>query len=56
MRDELDPASAFDPDEFNALIERVERGPEGWLDDSNQELEARYEGVAADAEGAALKA
>lgn len=36
------PASAFDAEELGALIERVERGPDDWLEDSNVELDTRY--------------
>ena len=35
------PETAYDPDELGALIERVARGPEDWLDDSDAELEVR---------------
>ncbi len=37
-----DPADAYGPDDCFALADRVERGPEHWLDDSNAELDARY--------------
>ena len=37
-----DPTAAFEPDEFAALIERVEHGPEEWRTDSDVERDARY--------------
>ncbi|WP_417321071.1 hypothetical protein [Erythrobacter aureus] len=42
--DDGNPASAFETGDLAALADRVERGPEHWLDDSNEELDARYEG------------
>jgi hypothetical protein len=44
----FDPASAFAADDLGALIERVERGPEEWLEDPNDEFDARYGGGRAD--------
>ena len=38
-----DPVDAYDPDDCAALADRVERGPEHWLDDSNAEFDARSE-------------
>jgi hypothetical protein len=38
-----DPVDAFDPDDCAALADRVERGPEHWLDDSNAEFDAKLE-------------
>ena len=36
------PAAAFDAEELDALIARVEGGPEDWLEDSDVERDARY--------------
>ena len=53
-----DPTAAFEPDEFAALIERVESGPEEWLDTSDDEFGARFgweeEDDDAEEEGAGL--
>lgn len=38
-----DPVDAYDPDDCAALADRVERGPEHWLDDSNAEFDAKFE-------------
>ncbi len=37
-----EPAAAFEPDDVEPLCDRVERGPEHWLDDSEAEAEARF--------------
>lgn len=42
MPNDVEAAAAFAPDDIGALIERVERGPEDWLGDSNEEGNARY--------------
>ena len=36
------PASAFEPDEVGALIDRVETGPEDWHREAQDELDARF--------------
>lgn len=35
-------SSAFEADDLVGLIERVEKGPENWLESSDAELDARY--------------
>ena len=37
-----EPAAAFEPDDLDPLCDRVERGPENWLDDSDLEADARF--------------
>lgn len=37
-----EPAAAFEPDDVGPLCDRVERGPEHWLEDSDEEAEARF--------------
>jgi hypothetical protein len=37
-----EPAAAFEADDVGALCDRVERGPEHWLEDSDEEAEARF--------------
>ena len=37
------PAYAYEPDEVRELADRVEHGPESWLEDADAELELRYE-------------
>ncbi|MBX7497016.1 hypothetical protein K3172_14240 [Qipengyuania sp. 6B39] len=47
-----DPATAFASDELAALADRVERGPVDWLEEEQQELDARYDAAACDSSGA----
>ncbi|OZA93052.1 MAG: hypothetical protein B7X57_06275 [Erythrobacter sp. 34-65-8] len=44
-RDDYDPAGAFDADDLPNLIERVERGPQDWLDGYDDEMDAFYGGT-----------
>jgi hypothetical protein len=46
------PASVYEPEDFGALLERVEHGPETWAEEIAAEREAHYaEVAAAEAEG-----